>query len=149
MKEEIISQYSWLNFVGSHAHDPWSHEESNQGHGEGASLRYGTPVLMRSAYGMPNLVMDDQMFLKSLIGIQDPCGHTSSPSQSHHKRSHKLIKTLVDIYAACGDVSTSGQLELEVKLGEVPAFFGTCPMQCQQAWLDQPMSLSIAPGVEP
>ena len=99
MKEEIISQYSWLNFVGSHAHDPWSHEESNQGHGERASLRYACSVLVCLADVLPNLVVGDQLFLEGNIGLEDGVGHASLLREVVHQGPDHLVEAFIYINA--------------------------------------------------
>ena len=61
-------------------------------------------MLVGLAECWPDLVMDDQLLLKSFISAEDAWWHACSSSQSNHKGSHNLVEALIDIYASSSDV---------------------------------------------
>ena len=83
-------------------------------------------MLVWLPYGVPYLVVDNQLLLESLIGHEDVRGHACCSGKGHHKGPDYLVEALVDINAGSSDVSPSGVFELEVKLGKVPPFLGSC-----------------------
>ena len=83
-------------------------------------------MLVRLADGRANLVVYDQCRLKGLVGQHDVGGHACCSGKSHHKWSDNLVKALVDIDAGSCDLATCCLFELDVKLGEPPALFGSC-----------------------
>ena len=87
----------------------------------------GASMLVWCTNAVANLVVGNQLLLESIISVEDVGRHPSCPGQGNNKRSDDLIKALVDINAASCDLRASGSLELEVKLGKVPAFLSSSP----------------------
>ena len=90
----------------------------------------------------PDLVVDNQSFLEAFICQKDVSRHPGSPGQCNDQWPNQLVEALVDIDTGSSDIATSGLLELEVELGKVPAFLGSCP------W-DASKHLRFGPGVYP
>ena len=72
------------------------------------------------------LVVDNQLLLECLIGVEDVGRHPSCPGEGNNKRSDDLIEAFVDIDATSSDVGPSGVLEFKIKVGEVPPFLCPC-----------------------
>ena len=82
--------------------------------------------LCASPYALAYLVMDNQLLLECLVGMDEACWHPSCSSKGHHKWANDLVEAFVDIYASSSDHCPCGSLDFEIKLGEVPPFLGPC-----------------------
>ena len=74
----------------------------------------------------PDLVVDDQIMLKGLVGKKDVGGHTSSSNEGNDQWANKLVEALVHVDTASSDLGTSELFDFQIKLCGVPPFFGTC-----------------------
>ena len=99
-------------------------------------------MLMWLTDGRSNLVMDNQCFLEALVCQEDVGRHPCCSGEGDDEWSDQLVEAFVNIDAGSCDFATSSLLELEVKLGKVPALFGTSPWHTSEhSW--------VSPGTDP
>ena len=140
--QQVISKDPRHSALGSHVQNPWSHEEGNHGHGEGASLWYACSVLMCLADVLPYLVVSDQLFLEGNISLEDGVGHASLLREVVNQGSDHLGEAFVDANAGSSQVRLLGEVVFHLQLGEEPALFGPSARDASE-------HLWFSPGLDP
>ena len=95
--EEVISKDSWRDTTFNHFEDPWSHDDGNHGHAEGAPLGNRASVSPRNTKVFTKLITTLHVVNVSEVWFEYLFGHSSCLSKFKKKLSINLVKAFVDI----------------------------------------------------